>query len=197
VYKRPRAVIREIHFFGDDQLARAHQSEFDSLDLEDFAGFSAVQELQERVQYVYQSNGYYKAEVKAYPYPLTGGSDDQRLSVDVQIVRNLQYRLRRLDFTGQKFFSAKQLRALFPIQSGEVFDVEQIRQGLDTLRKAYGEHGYINVTPVPDTKANDVEASVDLTIEIDEGAQFRIGTIAFSGTQVTPDFRSAYSTVYR
>jgi len=87
-----------------------------------------------------------------------------------------------MELTGQKVFSAEQLRSLFSIQSGEVFDVEKIREGLDNLRKVYGERGYINVTPVPETKPDDARAIIDLSIDIDEGPQFRIGTIAFSGT---------------
>src|SRR5262249_21336286 len=83
--------------------------------------------------------------------------------------------------SGQKVFSTEQLRPLFAIQSGELFDVEKIREGLDNLRKVYGEHGYINVTPVPDMKADDARAVVDLSIEIDEGSQFRVRTISFSG----------------
>jgi outer membrane protein assembly factor BamA len=181
VRKNTQAVIREIHFFGDDQLAKAHQSEFDSLELEDFEGSSAAENLQERVAYLYQCNGYFKSEVQAYPHPLTGNSDEQPLSVDVQIVQNLQYRLRRLEFSGQKVFSAEQLRPLFPIQDGEVFNVEKIREGLDKLRRVYDERGYINFTPVPETEANDAQAVIDLTIDIDEGAQSRIGTISFSG----------------
>jgi outer membrane protein assembly factor BamA len=179
--KDAKAVIREIHFFGDDELARANQSKFDSLELENRAEFAAIEELEQRVQYLYQCNGHFKAEVKAYPHPLTRDSDEQPLSVDVQIVQNLQYRLRRLEFTGQKVFSAEQLRPLFPIQDGEVFNVEKIREGLDKLRRVYDERGYINFTPVPETEANDAQAVIDLTIDIDEGAQSRIGTISFSG----------------
>jgi outer membrane protein assembly factor BamA len=134
------------------------------------------------VQYLYQCNGHFKAEVKAYPHPLTGDSDEQPLSVDVQIVQNLQYRLKGLQLTGQKVFSAEQLRALFPIQSGEIFDVEKIRRGLANLRDLYGKLGYVNFTPLPETEPNDAQAVIDLTINIDEGAQFRIGTISFSGT---------------
>jgi hypothetical protein len=43
--KDAKAVIGEIHFFGDDEPARANQSKFESLELDDFERFSAVEEL--------------------------------------------------------------------------------------------------------------------------------------------------------
>jgi outer membrane protein insertion porin family len=126
-------------------------------------------------------HGYFKAEVQITAHPLTADEGHPRVSVDIEIKQGLEYKLRRIELAGQKAFSAEQLRPFFPIRSGEVFDVEKIREGLDNLRKVYGNRGYINATPVPDTKPDDTYAVVDLSIEIDEGAQFRIGTIAFSG----------------
>jgi outer membrane protein assembly factor BamA len=125
------------------------------------------------VQYLYQCNGHFKAEVKAYPHPLTGDSDEQPLSVDVQIVQNLQYRLKGLQLTGQKVFSAEQLRALFPIQSGEIFDVEKIRKGLANLRDLYGKLGYVNFTPLPKTETMRRPSSISLSTSTRELSSHR------------------------
>jgi len=141
----------------------------------------AVKELVEKVRYLYSRHGYYKAEVQSTPYSLTSDKGHPRVSADIEIKQGLQYRLGRIELAGQKIFSADQLRPLFAIQDGQVFNVEKIREGLENLRRVYGERGYINVTPVPDTKPDDTYAVVDLSIDIDEGAQFRIGTISFSG----------------
>jgi outer membrane protein insertion porin family len=176
-----KTIISEIHFYGDTELAKQERSRFDEFYKTTCVCDDAVNELAERVRYLYSRHGYYKAEVQSTPYSLTSDKGHPRVSADIEIKQGLQYRLGRIELTGQKAFSAEQLRPLFPIQSGELFDVEKIRQGLENLHKVYGERGYINVTPVPDTKADDVRVVVDLNIDIDEGAQFRIGTIAFSG----------------
>ncbi len=39
---------------------------------------------------------------------------------------------------------------MFPIKDGDVFDRDKIAKGLDNLRKAYGQLGYINYTSVPE-----------------------------------------------
>ena len=51
--------------------------------------------------------------------------------------------------------------------------------------KAYGEIGYINFTSVPDTRFDDQERLIYLGIDMDEGKQFRIGSISFSGLDET------------
>ena len=177
-----KTIISEIHFYGDYELARREHNRFEEFYKNTCVCNDAVKELAEKVRYLYLQHGYYKAEVQSTPYSLTSDEGHPRVSADIEIKQGLKYRLGRIELTGQKIFSADQLRPLFPLQSGEVFNVEKIREGLENLRKVYGERGYINVTPVPDTKPDDTYAVVDLSIDIDEGAQFRIGIVSFSGT---------------
>jgi outer membrane protein assembly factor BamA len=176
-----RTIIGEIHFYGDAGLAISEQNRLEDIYKVECDCNNAVKELTERVRNLYQEHGYYKVEARGASHLLSVEDGHRRVSVDVTIEQNLQYRLKSLELAGQKAFSAEQLRTLFPIRPGEVFDVGKIREGLDNLRKLYGEHGYINLTPVPDTKPDDAQAVVDLSIDIDEGAQFRVGSIAFSG----------------
>ena len=44
---------------------------------------------------------------------------------------------------------------LFPLKDGYIFSRERIAEGLDNLRKEYGQFGYINFTAVPDTRFED------------------------------------------
>jgi outer membrane protein assembly factor BamA len=176
-----KTIFSEIHFYGDNELARQEHSQFEELYKSSCECDDAVKELAERVRYLYQQHGYFKTEVQGTSHSLNTGADHPRVSVDIEIKQGLKYRLGRIEFTGQKAFSAEQLRPIFAVRSGDVFNVERIREGLENLRKVYGERGYINVTPVPDTKPDDTYAVVDLSIDIHEGAQFRIGTISFSG----------------
>jgi outer membrane protein assembly factor BamA len=77
-------------------------------------------------------------------------------------------------------FSDEELRRLIPLQDGDILRVDQIREGLDALKKLYGAHGYINFVATPITEVNDEERRVSITMELDEGKAFRIGRV---GTQ--------------
>jgi outer membrane protein assembly factor BamA len=75
----------------------------------------------------------------------------------------------------------KRLRALFPINDGEVFSREKIAKGLENLQKAYGEFGFANYTGVPATTFDDEQNVAFLRIDADEGRQFIVGSINILG----------------
>ncbi len=55
------------------------------------------------------------------------------------------------------------------------------------VRKAYGEFGYINFTPVPNTTFDDDKKLGFLEIDVDEGKQFYVRRIEFTGNTTTRD----------
>src|SRR6202030_3511918 len=79
------------------------------------------------------------------------------------------------------------LRSLFPMKDGDIFSREKVAKGLENLRKAYGENGYINFTSVPDTKFDDEKKIVNLEVDVDEGKQFYVRRIEFEGNTTTRD----------
>src|SRR5437588_12201356 len=83
--------------------------------------------------------------------------------------------------------NAAALRSLFPMKDGDIFSREKVAKGLENLRKAYGENGYINFTSVPDTKFDDEKKIVNLEVDVDEGKQFYVRRIEFQGNTTTRD----------
>src|SRR2546423_14776453 len=79
-HKDAKTLIRQIHFFGDAQLARANQKKFDSLKLSGFAADEAMEKLKERLRYLYQCYGYYKAEIETHAHAVKLNFDEQLLS---------------------------------------------------------------------------------------------------------------------
>jgi outer membrane protein insertion porin family len=65
--------------------------------------------------------------------------------------------------------------------------VEMMRKGLKNLRDAYGEHGYINFTPVPNTEIDEEHKLITVTFDLDEGAQYSVRRIEFKGNTTTRD----------
>jgi len=109
-------------------------------------------EVAERVRAAWQNRGYFKVEVQEDAKTLTSGPGTNRIAVAVQVVEGPQYRLEKITFKNNRAISnAHALRSLFPIKDGDVFSREQIAKGLETLRNAYGDMGYINLTSIPNT----------------------------------------------
>ena len=106
----------------------------------------------------------------------------------MQIEEGDRYKLGKITFKNNKAISnTNALRSLFPIKDGDIFSREKVAKGLENLRKAYGEYGYINYTGVPSTTFDDDKKLAFLEIDIDEGKQFYVRRIEFQGNTTTRD----------
>ncbi len=159
-----------------------------------------LEEDTERVRAEFQNRGYFKVLVDQ---PKTEIHDTGRtglhipglqpgLGKSVDITMPIQegdrYRLGKITFKNNKAISnVNALRSLFPMRDGEIFSREKVAKGLENIRKAYGEAGYINFTSVPDTKFDDEKKIVNLEVDVDEGKQFYVRRIEFNGNTTTRD----------
>lgn len=154
----------------------------------------------ERVREEYQNRGYFKVIVQdpqtkirdtgheGFHIPLLYPGPGKSMDITIPIEEGDRYRLGGITFKGnKKLNNSKALRGIFPIKDGDIFDREKIAKGLENLRKAYGQYGYINFTSIPDTTFDETKKLVFLSIDIDEGKQFFVRRIEFSGNTTTRD----------
>jgi hypothetical protein len=126
--------------------------------------------------------GYLKATVQASTQQLPDNQSTHQFAITFDIDAGPRYRLRGITFKNDHAISnAKALRDLFPIKDGDTFDHNAIAKGLENLREAYSELGYINFTSVPDTKFDDDKKLCFLEIDMDEGKQFYVSSINVVG----------------
>jgi outer membrane protein insertion porin family len=154
----------------------------------------------ERVRAEYQNRGYFKVLVDdpktdikdtghaGFHIPLLQQGLGKSVDITMPIQEGDRYTLASITFKNNKAIKEERaLRSLFPIKDGEIFSREKVAKGLENLRKAYGEYGYINFTSVPDTKFDDEKKLVNLEIDVDEGKQFYVRRIEFQGNTTTRD----------
>jgi len=159
-----------------------------------------LEEDTERVRAEFQNRGYFKVLVEdakteihdtghtGFHIPLVQAGQGKAVDITMPIVEGARYHLGSITFKNNKAIqNVKALRSLFPMKDGDIFSREKIAKGLENLRKAYGEAGYINFTSVPDTKFDDDKKIVDLVIDVDEGKQFYVRRIEFQGNTTTRD----------
>jgi outer membrane protein insertion porin family len=159
-----------------------------------------LEEDTERVRAEYQNRGYFKVGVsdpkteihdtghKGLHVPLFQAGPGKAVDITMPIEEGDKYRLGKITFKGNKAISnTAALRSLFPLKDGDIFSREKIAKGLESLRKAYGEYGYINFTSVPNTTWDDDKKLAYLEIEVDEGKAFTVRRIEFVGNTTTRD----------
>jgi outer membrane protein assembly factor BamA len=143
---------------------------------------NVMEEGLERAIYGWQDHGYFKAELTDKAKTLTSDPVNLRIALDINVNEGVQYRLRSIKFQHNKAITSTEiLRGAFPIADGDIFSREKIGQGLEILRKTYGELGYLNFTASQGTKIDDANQLISLVIDFDEGKQFRVGKIKVLG----------------
>jgi outer membrane protein insertion porin family len=113
----------------------------------------------------------------------------KRADVTVQVEEGRQYVLNKVNFAGMKFFKTQDFLTtqIFKMGPGEVFSTGKLRKGIEDLQKLYGMYGYIDMVAEPNPEPIPNTNKLDLTFNIDEGNQFIVRRIDFSGNTTTRD----------
>jgi outer membrane protein insertion porin family len=159
---------------------------------------SKLEEDTERVRLAYRDKGYYNAAIEE---PKTQIRDEgglnwftfrpnkgKRIDILMPVEEGDRYRLGTITFTGNKAVSnVKALRSTFAVRDGDWFNATLISKGLENLKKAYGQLGYINFGAIPKPEYDEAKKTVSLVIDIDEGKPFFVSRIEFQGNTITRD----------
>lgn len=148
-------------------------------------------EIAERIRFEFQRLGYFKVVVKE-PAITVIGKDGDREIVDVDIIvdEGNQYWLKEVQFKNTATFPMEELRAALPIGDGDLFNREKIATGLENLRRLYGTKGFVNFSAVPETMIDEAAHSISLTVDLDEGSVFHLGTLTVRGVESEPGARA-------
>lgn len=161
-----------------------------------------LEEDQQRIQQFYQDNGYFTAHTTGAKVDIvTVGGGKFRLplvkstktgkaaNIDISIEEGRLYHLNNLNFVGVKLFRTPEelMGKLFQMNKGDVFSTAKLRNGFTQLQKLYGNFGYINFVSDPSFEPIPNTDKIDLTLTVDEGKQFFVRRIDFSGNTTTRD----------
>jgi outer membrane protein insertion porin family len=111
----------------------------------------------------------------------------QQYYITVPIEEGEQYRYREFELEGADTFNQDALKAGYGIRKGAIVNYTGLKESNEQLKKLYSARGYLDmevipvITPVPDTK------EVDIKLSIEEGKQYLVHRIEFSGNTKTRD----------
>jgi outer membrane protein insertion porin family len=208
----PTVKVGEIRFTGNTHLSKLalrrsmknlrpigipYSLVFENLFAKTFDA-SKLEEDSEHVRFAYRDKGYYNAAVEE---PKTQIRDEgglnfftfrprkgKRIDILMPVEEGQRYRLGTITFTGNKAVTnVKALRGTFAVKDGEWFNATLVGKGLENLKKAYGQLGYINFGAIPKPVFDDQKKTVSLVIDIDEGKPFFVSRIEFQGNTITRD----------
>jgi outer membrane protein insertion porin family len=184
---KPIGIPRSVVF--EDIFARSYDS-------------TKLEEDQQRIELFYKDNGYFVArttDARVEVVDVGGGKfrlplihpnhQGKKANLDITIEEGRLYRLNNINFVGVKLFRTPEtlMRPVFQMSPGDVFSTAKLRKGFEDLRKLYGQFGYIDFVSEPNFEPIAGSDKIDLTLTFDEGKQFFVRRIDFSGNTTTRD----------
>ena len=148
---------------------------------------SVLDNLETEVRQVYFSRGQYGTNVVSSVEEL----DRNRVNIVIDITEGSVATISHINIVGNKDFSEKTLLKLFssdtggglnPFSSADQYSRAKLASDTETLRAFYLDRGYLrfDITSTQVTISAD-KRDINITINIDEGEQYTVGDISFSG----------------
>jgi outer membrane protein insertion porin family len=161
-----------------------------------------LEEDEQRIVQFYQSKGYFTTRVTGQSVNIVdvGGGKfrlplihpnrpGKNANIAISIEEGRLYHLNTISFVGVKLFRTPEelFPQIFRMKQGDPFSTEKLQKGFDELRKLYGRFGYINFLVEPEPEPIPGTDKINLTLRFDEGNQFFVRRIDFSGNTTTRD----------
>jgi outer membrane protein assembly factor BamA len=136
----------------------------------------------EQVRGVLQDNGYFHALVdNPSILPLRTNEDPTPIVLSFALEVGSCFRAGKIEILGVDAPTASELRGLITLQTGDIFDVSKIRQGMEVIQKWYNSRGFINEVAAPDQYIDTVARTISIQLSIIPDACFHAGTIEVTG----------------
>lgn len=134
-----------------------------------------------------ENQGYAGFSVSVEWKPLRRELGTLHVLVTVFVNEGQQKRLKAIEFRyvgdrpGKRVFDSDDLRKLFPLSDGEIYNRDKFYAGLDAVARAYNERGFIGLTSNVEMQFDQTNQTVTIFVELNEGQPYRWGNIQVIG----------------
>ena len=163
-----------------------------------------TEDLEVGIRGVYQDNGFFRVvvgdpvlenmdtESARFLMPGTGKRTGKAVNITIPIEEGDRYRMGALHIVSADpdrslTLKVDALKSVFPMKPDDVFSASKIRKVLEEYQKIYGQYGFIDFTPEPDTQIDEATKRINVTLKMSEQKQYYVHRIGFSGNTKTRD----------
>ena len=193
----PKVKVDYIHFHGNKQFDDGDlKSEMKETSERKWWKFwttnkfdkKKYQEDKDLVLAFYRKNGFRDAEILSDS--LSYDKTNQYLTINIYLSEGRQFFIRNIEWQGNTVYPSDVLSARLALKQGDVFNQEKFDQNLhrneeeSDVTSLYADNGYLYFQVEPEIKVVGTD-SLDITLQIHERNQFRVGRVFISGNTKT------------
>jgi outer membrane protein insertion porin family len=146
------------------------------------------QEDKELVLAFYRKNGFRDAEILSDS--ISYDPSNKYLTINIYLTEGQQFFIRKISWEGNTVYPSDILNARLGLKQGEVFNQEKFDQNLhrneeeSDVTSLYADNGYLYFQVEPEINVVGTD-SLDITLQVHERNQFRVGRVFISGNTKT------------
>jgi len=130
---------------------------------------------------IYRELGHLRASFGAPVAKPEKSAGCEGVDLTIPVDEGAKYSWAKAEWSGNQVLSAKQLDDALGMKPGEVANGKKFDKGLSEVKDGYANYGHIQVHFNPTPEFEDATTKVTFKIAVDEGPQYRIGTVEFKG----------------
>jgi outer membrane protein insertion porin family len=182
-----RPVIKTIYITGNNKIKTANLIEKLKIKSNTVLNTDKIKESIDELKKFYASQGYYGTKIN---HEIDYG-DEYNVTVTINIDETSKAYVKKINFTGNKAFKASELKdymrtkekgILSWFTGSGVLDEDALEEDRKSLEGFYNDNGYVRINiGVPDVAISKDGKTISITIPIEEGDIYKVGTIDFTG----------------
>jgi outer membrane protein insertion porin family len=184
---REKPSINKIYVAGADEVPLSKINEVLDIKKDQILDLAKLKKNVEKIKDLYVEKGFYMAEVS---YELRRNSPAE-VDVWFRVHENSKVEVRRVNFVGNHAITDADLRDVIVTREGSLISVftqagtyreDVFQRDLLLIQAHYWDHGYVQVKVAnPLVELSPDKQSMYITISIDEGPQYTLGTVDVTG----------------
>lgn len=147
---------------------------------------ASVQEDLQKIKEAYRSIGYKDVIVEDPILSTTGKGGKRRLKLEIPVDEGERWKLGEITIEGNEVFSDQALLRQFKRPRGGWLRSKTIEEGTEAVDEAYRNFGHIFAKVATDLRERGDHVA-DLVVTVEEGDQYKVGTLEFQGNTRTRD----------
>jgi outer membrane protein insertion porin family len=180
--------IAEIEYKGNEEVTDDELKDATAMKAFEFLNVSKVRDAIEKIEKLYEDKGFFLARV-SYDVQKIEGQDGIKLVFN--IVENDKVKVKRISFMGNQKLTSGKLKGAMQTKEGNFFSFlfgssaykqETFDRDVQLLNYLYFNEGYVKVkVDRPQVYVTPDKKSIYISIRIEEGEQYNVGTVDFAG----------------
>lgn len=180
--------VSEVTFEGFSELKEEELSEAAGIKVFEILNMTKIRDAVEKIQKLYEDKGYFLAKIEPV---ITDVTKDETVKVLFKISENDKVKVQKITFLGNRKLKDGFLKGRMITQEGGYFSFlsnsgsykqDAFDRDAQVLRMLYFNEGYVQVKiDRPQVYVTPDKKSIYITVRIEEGEQFKVGEVDFSG----------------